>query len=88
MGRKQDLTFVLALVPATLVAAAALAEDQPIVGYAGSKLTDPFMIALTHATQKEAKAQSVDLLAPTNANGDAAKQVTDVRTLLAKSPKA
>ncbi|MHC6594762.1 sugar ABC transporter substrate-binding protein [Arthrobacter sp. C152] len=58
------------------------------VGYAGSKLTDPFQIALTKATQDEASKQGVNLLPPTNANSDPAKQVTDIQTTLSKSPKA
>ncbi|MFJ4172091.1 sugar ABC transporter substrate-binding protein [Paenarthrobacter sp. NPDC089714] len=58
------------------------------IGYAGSKLTDPFQIALTKATQNEATKQGVNLLPPTNANADPAKQVTDIQTTLAKSPKS
>lgn len=60
----------------------------PTIGYAGSKLTDPFQIALTKATQAQASEQGVNLLPPTNANADPAKQVTDIQTTLAKSPKA
>jgi ribose transport system substrate-binding protein len=58
------------------------------IAYAGSKLTDPFQIILTKQTEQQAKTQSVDLLAPTDANSDPAKQAGDVTTLLAKSPKA
>jgi ribose transport system substrate-binding protein len=58
------------------------------VGYAGSKLTDPFQIVLTKQTQAQATEQGVTLLPPTNANSDPAKQVGDVGTLLSKSPKA
>lgn len=58
------------------------------VGYAGSKLTDPFQIALTKATQDQAAQQGVNLLPPTNADADPAKQVTDVQTTLSKSPQA
>jgi ABC-type sugar transport system substrate-binding protein len=58
------------------------------IAYAGSKLTDPFQILLTKQTQQQAKAQKVDLLAPTDANSDPAKQAGDVTTLLAKGPKA
>jgi ABC-type sugar transport system substrate-binding protein len=58
------------------------------IGYAGSKLTDPFQIALTKATEGEASKQGVNLLPPTNANSDPAKQVSDIQTTLAKGPKA
>ena len=58
------------------------------IGYAGSKLTDPFQIALTKATEGEASKQGVNLLPPTNANSDPAKQVSDIQTTLSKGPKA
>lgn len=63
-------------------------ESGVTVGYAGSKLTDPFQIALTKATQAQATEQGVNLLPPTNADADPAKQVTDVQTTLSKNPQS
>jgi ribose transport system substrate-binding protein len=88
MKIKLTVLSALSVVSTLLSVATAHTQNKPVIGYAGSKLTDPFMIALTHVTREEAKAQEVKLLAPTNANGDADKQVTDVRTLLTKQPNA
>lgn len=78
----------LILFPALLATSLAEAQDPVAVGFAGAKLTDPFMVALTGVIEQEAKDQNVNLLAPTNANGDAAKQFNDVKTLLTRSPNA
>lgn len=70
------------------LAVPAFAQDQVSVAFAGAKLTDPFMVALTGMITDQAKSQNANLLAPTNANGDAAQQFNDVQTLLTKSPGA
>ncbi|MBN8629294.1 MAG: sugar ABC transporter substrate-binding protein [Rhodobacterales bacterium] len=70
------------------LAAPAFAQDPVTVAFAGAKLTDPFMVALTGMITEQAKSQNANLLAPTNANGDAAQQFNDIQTLLTKSPGA
>lgn len=81
---KKTLNLLAATAVAAIVATTSAQAGE--IAFAGAKLTDPFMIALTNVIGKEAKAQSVNLLEPTNANGDAAKQFNDVQTLLTKSP--
>jgi len=51
------------------------------IGYAGWTLTDRFQVAVTKSIEAEAKAAGLTLLAPTNANNDLAKQVTDIKML-------
>ena len=52
------------------------------MGYAGMFLTDPFQVVMQNLVLKEATAQGIKALEPTNANGDAAKQITDIQTLV------
>jgi ribose transport system substrate-binding protein len=57
------------------------------VGYSESFLTDPFQVQLVKQLSSQAKSQSVDLLPAVNANADAAKQSTDVQTLIGRGVK-
>jgi ABC-type sugar transport system substrate-binding protein len=57
------------------------------VGYSESFLTDPFQVQLVKQLTDQAKAQTVDLLPAVNANADAAKQSTDVQTLIGRGVK-
>lgn len=57
------------------------------VGYSESFLTDPFQVQLVKQLTSQAKEQSVDLLPAVNANADAAKQSTDVQTLIGRGVK-
>ncbi|GAB3682808.1 sugar ABC transporter substrate-binding protein [Angustibacter aerolatus] len=57
------------------------------VGYSESFLTDPFQVQLVKQLGSQAKAQSVDLLPAVNADADAAKQSTDVQTLIGRGVK-
>jgi ribose transport system substrate-binding protein len=57
------------------------------VGYSESFLTDPFQVQLVKQLGVQATAQSVDLLPAVNADADAAKQSTDVQTLIGRGVK-
>ncbi|MCW2763090.1 MAG: rbsB 1 [Marmoricola sp.] len=57
------------------------------VGYSESFLTDPFQVQLVKQLTSQSKAQNVDLLPAVNANADAAKQSTDVQTLIGRGVK-
>jgi ribose transport system substrate-binding protein len=57
------------------------------VGYSESFLTDPFQVQLVKQLGNQAKSQGVDLLPAVNANADAAKQSTDVQTLIGRGVK-
>jgi ribose transport system substrate-binding protein len=57
------------------------------IAYSATFLTDPYQVVLVRHLQQEAKAQSLDLLPPTDANADPAKQITDIQTLLGQGVK-
>lgn len=57
------------------------------VGFAESFLTDPFQVQLVKNLDSQSKSQDVDLLPAVNANADAAKQATDVQTLIGRGVK-
>jgi ribose transport system substrate-binding protein len=57
------------------------------VGYSESFLTDPFQVQLVKQLGDQATAQGVTLLPAVNANADAAKQSTDVQTLIGRGVK-
>jgi ribose transport system substrate-binding protein len=57
------------------------------VGYSESFLTDPFQVQLVKQLTNQSKDQKVDLLPAVNANADAAKQSTDVQTLIGRGVK-
>ncbi len=61
----------------------AFAADQPKLGYSAGFLTDPFQAVLVQETLAEAAAQGMTAMPATNANGDAAKQISDVHNLIA-----
>lgn len=58
------------------------ATEDVLIGYAAMQLTDPFQVAEQSMILAEAERLGIEYLEPTNANGDSAKQVTDVRTLV------
>jgi ribose transport system substrate-binding protein len=58
----------------------ALAAEK--VGYSAPFLTDPFQAVMVNQTLAAVKAIGLDALPPTNANGDAGKQATDIRNLI------
>jgi ribose transport system substrate-binding protein len=57
------------------------------VGFSESFLTDPFQVQLVKQLGNQAKEQDVDLLPAVNANADAAKQTTDIQTLIGRGVK-
>ena len=78
------------LVMASLAAAgAALAADQSFkIGYSSPFLTDPGQVVQVNYAEGAAKKDGVTLLPPTNANGDAAKQITDIHNLISGGAQA
>ena len=65
----------------------AAAEDYK-VGYSSPFLTDPGQVVQVNFATEAAKKDGVTLLPPANANGDAAKQVTDIRNLISAGAQA
>ena len=61
---------------------AAAAENAYKVGYSSPFLTDPGQVVQVKFATGAAKEYGLTLLPPTNANGDPAKQVTDIRNLV------
>lgn len=59
-------------------------DGPPVVGLAGSFLTDPFQVVLIDSIEKQAEEAGIDLLPPTDAEADPGKQVTDITTLLSQ----
>jgi ribose transport system substrate-binding protein len=67
----------------------AKAADAPmLLGYAGWYLADPFQAALQNQTLKILNEKSIKYLQPTDARADAAKQVTDIQTLISQGANA
>jgi ABC-type sugar transport system substrate-binding protein len=56
----------------------------PVVGYSAPFLTAQFEVVLQDNTSALLKDQGFDLLAPTNADSDSGKQITDVRDLISQ----
>lgn len=70
------------------VATPAVAQDKPKLGYSAPFLTDPFQAIMANQTLKAVEEAGMETLPPTNANGDAAKQSTDVRNLISAGAQA
>lgn len=77
------LTIGIALVATTGVASAANK-----VGFSSPFLTDPFQAIMANQTVEQMKAIGLEPLASTNANGDAGKQSSDVKNLIAAGANA
>jgi ribose transport system substrate-binding protein len=52
------------------------------IGYSSPFLFSQFQVILQDQAGKEAEAAGLNMLAPTNADGDSGKQITDVRSLI------
>lgn len=78
------------LLTASLIAAnTALAADASYkVGYSSPFLTDPGQVVQVKFATEAAEKDGVTLLPPTNANGDAAKQITDIHNLVSAGAQA
>lgn len=59
-------------------------DGPPVVGLAGSFLTDPFQVVLIDSIEAQAEEAGIDLLPPTDAEADPGKQVADMTTLLSQ----
>lgn len=59
-------------------------EVAPVVGYSAPFLTAQFEVVLQDATTAILEEEGFDLLAPTNADFDSGKQITDVRDLISQ----
>ena len=59
-------------------------DAAPVVGYSAPFLTAQFEVVLQDSTSAILKDQGFDLLAPTNADSDSGKQITDVRDLISQ----
>lgn len=59
-------------------------KDDLIIGYSAIFLADPFQVAQQQQILLEAERQGIKYLPPTNANQDAEKQITDIRTLVSR----
>src|SRR5439155_22052922 len=67
-----------------LGAPAPAAADSFTMGYSVGFLTDPFQAIQVDLTMAGAKAAGLKTLPVANANGDAGKQITDMRNLIAQ----
>ena len=77
--------------PSALIAAIAFSGDAraagETVGYSAPFLFAQFEVILQDRTAAEAKKAGLNLLNPTNADGDFGKQITDVRNLVGAGAK-
>lgn len=76
------------LLAASVLASSAAAAQDYKIGYSSPFLTDPGQVVQVNFATAAAKKEGVTLLPPTNANGDAAKQVTDIRNLVSAGAQA
>lgn len=67
---------------ATVASLSVSAAEAPKVGYSAGFLTDPFQSILVEGILDQSKKTGLGVLPAANANGDAAKQITDVRNLV------
>jgi ribose transport system substrate-binding protein len=93
MRRQRPRNGVKELVTAALSAAlmstaSAAAAATPKIGFSSPFLSDPFQAILVNQTLAAVKADGMEALPGTNANGDAAKQATDVRNLISSGANA
>ena len=74
---------------AATITSAAMADGGKInFAYSAGFLTDPFQAVLVANTLKTAEEAGMQVLPASNANGDAGKQISDVRNLLAAGAQA
>ena len=78
------LFFTLAAIGLAAEPAAAGGET---IGYSAPFLSDPFQAIMADLTTKGAKDAGLDLLPVANANADAGKQISDIRTFLSQGAK-
>lgn len=59
--------------------------DAPTIGVAGQFLTDPFQVVMMDQIAAAGKAAGANMPAATNADGDPAKQITDIQNLITQN---
>ena len=69
------------------LAAGPAAADGETIGYSAPFLSDPFQAIMADITTKGAEDAGLDLLPVANANADAGKQISDIRTFLSQGAK-
>jgi ribose transport system substrate-binding protein len=80
--QRQAVAWVLGLGVAIGMCTTVSALAAEKVGYSAPFLTDPFQAVMVNQTLAAVKTIGLDALPPTNANGDAGKQATDIRNLI------
>lgn len=72
-----------------IAASSAIAADTSYkIGYSSPFLTDPGQVVQVKFATEAAKKDAVTLLPPTNANGDPAKQISDIHNLISAGAQA
>jgi len=71
----------------TVAAAGGSQAGGETIGYSSPFLFSQFQVILQDQTGQIAKAAGLNMLAPTNADGDSGKQITDVRSLVGAGAK-
>lgn len=87
-SRRAILAAAAAGLAIVAVAAPSVAQEKPKLGYSAPFLTDPFQAIMANQTLKAVEEAGFETLPPTNANGDAAKQSTDIRNLISAGAQA
>ncbi len=76
------------MITAGLLSATTAGAQDFKIGYSSPFLTDPGQVVQVNFATAAAEKDGVTLLPPTNANGDAAKQITDIRNLVSAGAQA
>lgn len=87
---KLDFRASAVTVAALLFTAAGMSQGQAAgetIGYSSPFLFSQFQVILQDQAGKAAEAAGLNMLAPTNADGDSGKQITDVRNLIGAGAK-
>ena len=85
----RTLATSIATIALLAAASGAIAADTNYkIGYSSPFLTDPGQVVQVKFAVEAAKKDGVTLLPPANANGDAAKQITDIHNLIATGAQA
>ena len=80
---KTYMTLAISAFVAAGTSYGAAAEEGGRLGYSAGFLTDPFQSVLVQQTLDTAKADGLETMPATNANGNAGKQISDMQNLIA-----
>lgn len=87
-ARRVRITAGLFLTAAAIgLASGPASADGETIGYSAPFLSDPFQAIMADLSTKSAEEAGLDLLPVANANADAGKQISDVRTFLSQGAK-